>query len=89
MKTKKIALIITAGITALVLGGCGEKMVEPYQDAKRGNVNTNPADIMNFPDGFSNVSTKCDGPNRVYVIFKGDNLYGSIAVVANDPRCTR
>lgn len=41
-----------------------------------------------MPDGFSNLASKCDGPNRVYVIFHNDSAYGAVAVVANDPRCT-
>lgn len=40
-----------------------------------------------MPDGFSNWASKCDGPNRVYTIYHGDQKYGSIAVVPNDPRC--
>lgn len=44
--------------------------------------------MIEMPDGFSNIASKCDGPNRVYVVFHSDSAYGSVAVVANDPRCT-
>lgn len=38
-------------------------------------------------DGFSNLGTKCDHGNRVYVVYHGDNPYGSVAVVPADPTC--
>ncbi len=80
---KKVAIVFA---TVLALGGCA-KAQEYGQDADRGSRNTAPADIINFPDGFNNVATKCDGPSRVYVLFHGDSRYGSVAVVPNDPRC--
>lgn len=89
MPTRKmITAWAVAGTLIASLAGC-EKIVEPYQDAARGNTNTTPADIITMPDGFSNVAAKCDGPNRVYVIFHGDSPYGTVAVAANDPRCSR
>ena len=84
---KLVRCAAAAVAVAALIGGCGSKAVEPFKDAPRGAVNDRPADTMTFPDGFSNVATKCDGPNRVYVIFKSDLTYGSVAVVANDPRC--
>jgi hypothetical protein len=78
-----IGVIILA---LLALAGCA-KTLEPFQDAPRGSTNSQPADIITNPDGFSNVAAKCDGPNRVYVAFHGESAYGAIAVVPNDPRC--
>lgn len=51
---------------------------------------TGPANVIQFPYGFRNVAYKCDGPNMVYSGSAGvdDKLPPSIAVVANDPRCT-
>jgi len=77
---------------ALVMGllfvtGCASKQSEPFKDAERGTSNTDKADTITFPDGFSNVATKCDNGNRVYVAFKGDAAYGSIAVVPNAKGC--
>jgi len=74
---------------ALTLSACGiDKATEQFNDAPRSDVeNDNPADIITFPDGFSNVATKCDHGNRVYVIFKGDSAYGSVHVVPQDPTC--
>lgn len=85
MKKFTIALV---AVLSLAVGGCGAKQVEPYKDAPRSsNDNGAPADIVRMPDGFSNVADKCDHGNRVYVIFKGDNTYGALAVVPNDPTC--
>lgn len=84
---KRIILIAVAAIT---LGACGvsvDKATEQFNDAPRGNTNDSRADVITFPDGFSNAATKCDHGNRVYVLFKGDNAYGSIAVVPGDPTC--
>lgn len=85
---RKIILGAAAGVLALTVTGCG-KMAEPFQDADRGATNEAPADTLTFPDGFSNAATKCDNGNRVYVLFHGDNAYGSIAVVPGDPSCKR
>jgi len=89
MSTMK-RLIITLVALSTLLVGCGysvDKATEKFKDAPRGGMNDGPADIITMPDGFSNVSSKCDGPNRVYVIFHGDSTYGSVAVAPNDPRC--
>lgn len=80
---------IAAAIAALsvaALTGCG-KFVEPYNDAPVGSQNKAPADVVNMPDGFSNVATKCDHGNRVYVIYHGDEAYGSLAVMPAEPTC--
>lgn len=75
-------------VVIVLLSGCGaDKAQEPFKDAPRGSTNEQPADIIQMPDGFSNVAAKCDGTNRVYVVFHGDNAYGTVAVAPNDPRC--
>lgn len=87
---RRIAAVGLTAIAAVGLTGCGSaKISEPFNDADRGRSNTSPADTITFPDGFSNVATKCDNGNRVYVLFKGDAAYGGISVVPNDPTCTR
>lgn len=74
---------------SLALGGCNwgnhasdntSKVAQP----------TGPATVIQFPYGFRNVAAKCDGPNMVYSGSAGsaDSLPPSVAVVANDPRCT-
>lgn len=82
----KVGIAVTV---ALILAGCSDKAQEPYKDAPEDKAarNSSPASVIEFPDGFSNVATKCDHGNRVYVIFKGDENRGSIDVVAKDPTC--
>lgn len=86
--------IITAAIAMTViltgsfgLSACSGKALEPFNDADVSNQNKGPAEVINMPDGFSNVATKCDHGNRVYVVFHSNSAYGSVAVVANDPSC--
>lgn len=82
---KKIALLVA--VLALTLTGCS-KITEPYKDAPRSNTeNGEPADLVRMPDGFSNLATKCDHGNRIYVAFHGDAAYGAVSVVPNDPTC--
>lgn len=85
------ALAAAAMLALVPLSGCGsEKYAEHNNDSPRtGNTDKTPAAVMAFPDGFSNVATKCDGPNRVYVVFHEDSPFGSVSVVPNDPRCTK
>jgi hypothetical protein len=83
-------LIVGVVLVSTVLFGAEscDKANEPFKDAKRGSTNDSPADVGEMPDGFSNYATKCDHGNRVYVIFKSDSAYGSLAVVPNDPTCS-
>jgi hypothetical protein len=87
---RKLA-VVSAAIAVFIVAG-GATGCESNQDAGVGNRNTGSADLINMPDGFSNVAHKCDGPNMVYVIYHGNysegpKAYGSVSVVANDPRC--
>jgi uncharacterized lipoprotein len=83
---KRLIATGAAVLSIVALSGCG-KMTEPFKDAPRGETNTSPADTLTFPDGFSNVSAKCDGTTRVYVVFHSDSPYGSVAVSPNHPKC--
>jgi len=82
---------LIVGILAVALStSCGAKAKEPFNDAPRsGTENTESADIIVMPDGFSNAATKCDHGNRLYVLFHSDSPYGAIAVVPNDPTCKK
>ena len=83
-----VATAVAVGLSVATLVACGsDKFSEQYKDADRGETNSTPADTITFPDGFSNVANKCDGPNMVYVIFHENGAYGSVAVAPNDPRC--
>lgn len=85
---RKAALAAAPFVAMLALAGCGNKGLQQFQDAPRtGVVNKAPVDLVNMPDGFSNLGTKCDHGNRLYVAFHGDSAYGSIFVVAHDPTC--
>ena len=85
--TKAVAAIALAG-GLLLSSACGtDKMTEGFKDAQRGSVNDSPADTVTFPDGFSNIATKCDHGNRIYSTFHGDNPYAAIAVVPDAKDC--
>jgi major membrane immunogen (membrane-anchored lipoprotein) len=87
---KRIIVIAVVSLVALTGCGMGDKVKEPYRDAARsGAQNSDPADTITMPDGFTNIATKCDHGNRIYVSFHGDGPYASIAVVPQDPTCTR
>lgn len=89
---KKYVTVTALGILTVVLLS-GADGCESSQDAGFTERDKGPARvIVNMPDGYSNVAAKCEGPNMVYVIYHGNNSegakpYGSLAVVANDPRC--
>lgn len=88
--TKKL-IVIAAMMVALIatVTGCA-KFNEPFKDAPRTGVdNGQPADLIRFPDGFSNAATKCDHGNRVYSAYHGDGAYAAIFVVPADPTCPR
>lgn len=87
---KKTTAFLVGGAAALsltALTACSDKAMEQFNDAEISGSNDGSAEVINFPDGFSNVATKCDNGNRVYVLFKGDAAYGGIAVVPNDASC--
>ncbi|MEU9255733.1 hypothetical protein AB0D66_28280 [Streptomyces sp. NPDC048270] len=93
MNTRPPIAAAVALVAALALGTTGSalnggKADQPFMDAPKGQINKQPMDVVVMSDGFSNLGTKCDGPNRVYVIFHGNDKYGSVTVVPNDPRCT-
>jgi hypothetical protein len=86
----KLAVLLTAVAAGFVsLGaGCGAKYAEPFHDAPRSSVdNGAPADLVRFPDGFSNWATKCDHGNRLYSAYHGDFKYAAGAVALGDPTC--
>lgn len=71
-----------AGTGIIFLTGCGfQKYTEPFKDAPTSGHDGTPAEVIEMPDGFSNLSTKCVGGIRYTVIYHGDNKYGSVSVV--------
>jgi hypothetical protein len=87
MRTTRALAAAGIAVLALTLTGCMDKATEPFKDAPRAGMNNQPADVVTMPDGFNNVASKCDGPNRVYTTYHGNSPYGAVAVVPNDPRC--
>lgn len=84
---KKLLIPIVAAVT-LLLASCGAKAMEPYKDAPTSSDrNSGEATVIEMPDGFSNLATKCDNGNRIYVAYKGDLNRAAIAVVGKDKTC--
>lgn len=89
-RNRIIAAAVATTAAVGLLAGCSNKFTEPFKDAPRsGQDNGAPMDVIRMADGFSNIGSKCDGPNRVYVAYHGDKAYASVFVVANDPRCSK
>ncbi len=86
VKAGILAITATAA-AALTLTGCSQKMQEPFRDAPVSGHQSAPAEVIEMPDGFSNIADKCDGHgHRVYVVFHGDGSYGSVTAIP-DPSC--
>ncbi|MFD7793573.1 hypothetical protein [Streptomyces sp. NPDC059759] len=87
----RAALAALALLVAITLTGCDygdNKTSEPFKDAPRSHVNNgSPMDVVRGSDGFTNVGTKCDHGNRLYVAYHGDSAYAAIAVAPQDPTC--
>jgi len=88
LTAKAAVLAITAAAAAaLTLTGCSQKIQEPFRDAPVSGHQSAPAEVIEMPDGFSNIADKCDGHgHRVYVVFHSDSSYGSVSAIA-DPAC--
>lgn len=87
---KKYVVAALSATLLMGLAGCDSKYTEPFKDAPRsGNDNSQPMNVIDMSDGFSNVGWKCSGHDGVYVAYHGDHPYGSIFIVPNDPNCSR
>lgn len=92
-RTKTSSLVKVTALAILVLvttTACDwtDKVSEPFRDAPRSaTTNSDAADVIEMPNGFSNLATKCDHGNRVYVAYHGDSPYAALHVVAADPTC--
>lgn len=82
MKMRFIACLFGVAL----FGSSCAAITEEFNDAPVSGNNDEPALRISFPDGFGNVARKCDGPNMVYSAMNSNGR--SVAVVANDPRCT-
>jgi hypothetical protein len=76
-------------LSLLVLVGCEDDAHNNPRgrgDAPVGPIDDTPAEVINFPDKFSNVATKCDGHgHRLYVTTQNEN--GKQLSVIADPTC--
>ena len=96
MTRRARVLILAATLTtvAILTGGSSCATHTDAPDPAGGNIvdGTN-AHVIRQPDGFRNVSFSCFGRDGVYVTSRGSfedaYLSSGIAVVANDPNCTR
>lgn len=77
-RAQRIIIAVAAILAALwLVAACGNKFTQPFQDAPRANpTNTAPAQIIEMPDGFNNLATKCDHGYRIWVSYHGDGGYG-------------
>lgn len=90
----KRGYVIAAGlVTAMLLTASScDKFSEPFKDAPRGETDGGAAEVVEMPDGFSNLATKCltvHGERngiRVTVAYHGDNKYAAVSTVV-DPSC--
>lgn len=87
-KMLPIKLVVATIAVIVILGACSDKARESFHDGPRSKVvNSEPSDILEFPDGFSNMATKCDHGNRVYSAFRSDDNRAAIAISPQDPSC--
>lgn len=91
LRRTKVSLAALGGVLVFTFVGATscESFNEPFNDAKRTDVtNGGPADIVTFPDGFSNWSTKCDHGNRLYSAYHGDTgPWAAGMIVPKDATC--
>lgn len=85
---KRLALLAVPAV--LLLGACSQKFQEPFKDAPQdGHHDNTPAKVIEMPDGFSNISTKCVGGVRYTVTYHGDRAYGAVSVTGGDNGCPK
>ena len=83
------ALLAALVLTALLVSGCGDSYNDSRGrgDAPVGRTDDTPAEVLNFPDGYKNIATKCDGHgHRVYATSAREGNMPQLFVLA-DPSC--
>lgn len=84
MVTKGLVVICAGIVGAAVMTGCTEKSKEPFRDAPQGGRNSDPAIVVEMPDGFSNFAHKCIAPGiRGASAYKGDQNRAAVSMVAD------
>lgn len=70
-----------AAVTAsMLLSSCSQKAQEPFRDAGTSGHDSGKALVIEMPDGFSNLATKCVNGIRYTVTYHGDHAYGAVSV---------
>jgi hypothetical protein len=86
---KILASVAGLGAAALVLTGCSfDKSTEPFKDAPRQGSDASPAKVIQMPDGFNNLATKCVDGVRYTVIFHANDNRGAVSTIL-DPSCPK
>lgn len=80
-------VVIGAVTIALTAGACSQKAIEPFRDAPTTGHDRTPAQVIEMPDGFNNLATKCVDGIRYTVTYHHDSPYGSVAVTGGDNGC--
>jgi len=85
-------LAVVVGATLTACSGFGSaKSQEPFKDGpKYPTHDRTPAKIIENPDGFSNLATKCVGGIWFTEAYKGDSNRASVTTVLDPafPNCT-
>jgi hypothetical protein len=73
--------LVLIGVILLVVSSCASKTMEPFKDSPTLGHNGDPALIIEMPDGFNNLATKCVGGVRYTVIFHGNDNRGAVSML--------
>lgn len=78
--------VAAAACGALLVSCSGYNEQRGWGDAPVGSVQDGPAEVVNMPNEFGNVATKCDGHgHRLYVVTHSRS--DAPVVVIDDPSC--
>jgi len=81
---RRLAAIATVAV--LAVGCSGYNNARGKGDAPVAGSDDSPAQIINMPDGFPNVATKCDGHGHRIFVSTHDKT-DSQPTVVTDPSC--
>lgn len=79
----KVRALVAGLLLAVALGACSNDE-EGRGDSPVGDRDDSPAEVVNFPDQFHNMATKCNHGNRLYTHTRGG---AAPLVVPQDPSC--